>query len=390
MPRRARGEGHVRKRPDGRWEARLSYGPRGQTVILSGYGSTRDEAWAKLDARVQEEKRRRRLGDAAAHTVASFMQWWIDVVLPEKIADGHMTATTLAGYERHVRLRIIPALGRLELQHLAPADVMQWLADMRRAGVHDRQRQYARAVLSTALNTAMKLGYVTRNACAAVDPPRVRYERRDEVPVADARRLLHAASTARLSALWTLMLHVPLRPGEPLGSEWSAFDLDRGLYRISRNLVRVGGEWRLHNLKGHRERTVPIPPPVVEALAAHRERQQLEASYDPGWHDPVIRDVDGKARPMNLAFRSPDGSPLWWSRLGEELQDICEAAKVPRMTPHGLRHAATTLLQSRGTHPAIVQQLGGWATGSMVDHYTAGMDAAMREAVDGLADWLGE
>jgi len=58
---------------------------------------------------------------------------------------------------------------------------------------------------------------------------------------------------------------------------------------------------------------------------------------------------------------------------------------VPRLTPHGLRHAAKTLLDDMGVHSSVVQQLGGWRSLEVADGYTGVLGDAMRDAVDRLA-----
>src|SRR5687768_587474 len=99
MARRGKGEGHIRRRADSRWEARLSVGPRGQRKMLSGYGTTQAQAWDDLQTKVDAYNRRIRIGDAATWTVHDFLAWWLEVELPEKVADGKNAATTLTDYE---------------------------------------------------------------------------------------------------------------------------------------------------------------------------------------------------------------------------------------------------------------------------------------------------
>ncbi|MEX2619462.1 MAG: tyrosine-type recombinase/integrase, partial [Egibacteraceae bacterium] len=109
-----------------------------------------------------------------------------------------------------------------------------------------------------------------------------------------------------------------------------------------------------------------------------------------GWVEPVVTWPDGTVAPADLMFRMPSGTPIWDRTLGEWLTQLCEAAGVDRLTPHGLRHAAVTLLEDTGAHPAVVQQLAGHASASMTDHYTAALQRAMREAVEMLAVRLRE
>jgi len=84
------------------------------------------------------------------------------------------------------------------------------------------------------------------------------------------------------------------------------------------------------------------------------------------------------------------------AKLGADLRAVIDAAnraleqadadtRVPPITPHGLRHAAKTLLTDAGVPDAVVQQLGGWRSLDVADGYTGVLADAMRDAVDRLA-----
>lgn len=87
-------------------------------------------------------------------------------------------------------------------------------------------------------------------------------------------------------------------------------------------------------------------------------------------------------------WRTRFGRPVWQSELAVDLTGVCVRAGVRRLTPHGLRHAANTLLIDGGVPAAVVRQLAGHATESMADLYTGRLDGAARRAVDALADRL--
>ena len=394
MPgKRRAGEGSVSRRKDGRYVARRTVGGRGNALVLHGYGRTEDEAWSALARRIEQHNRQLQIGDVATWTVKDLFDWWIREELPERVADRKLSPTTLRGYDVHTRRRIIPGLGDIPIAELNAAHVRRWLADMRKDGAGDRMRQYAHAVLRAGLQTAVRYEWLDRNAAALVQAPRVVYERRDEVTLAEARRLVAAASGSRLAAMWLLMLHIPLRSGEPAGAEWAAFDLDRGLYRVERNLVRDSGAWILNDIKSHRQRIVPLPEPVVAALRAHREQQTIEASFVDGWVNPEVLDRTGRKprlRPADLVFRAPDGRPLWVNRMNADLADVCEAAGVRRLTTHQLRHAAVTLLGAQGVDPRVVMQLAGHSTMRMHDLYTGVLEQAAVHAVNELSRTLFE
>jgi integrase len=99
----------------------------------------------------------------------------------------------------------------------------------------------------------------------------------------------------------------------------------------------------------------------------------------------MLRPVD------DLVFRTGWGGPWNLRDIGKACDRLCEkTGVVPKLTPHGLRHAAATLLRELGIDTPVLQQLAGWTSEGMADHYTGTLDAAMRKAVDRLADQLAQ
>lgn len=107
--------------------------------------------------------------------------------------------------------------------------------------------------------------------------------------------------------------------------------------------------------------------------------------FSKSWADAHSTDRADGGRPASHAFRRPLGEPVHLSTVRDDLTGLCAAAGVPRVTPHGLRNVAKSLLGEAGVNAVAVQQLGGWSTMAMADHYQAHARAAMREAVDQLA-----
>src|SRR5262245_14000538 len=101
MKRRSNQEGSIRKRPDGRWEARLVLG-NGERKSL--YGQTRQEVTRLLAEAIRE----REAGITATgdrQTVEQYLTSWLDVITHT------VKPRTWQRYEELVRLRIIPPLG---------------------------------------------------------------------------------------------------------------------------------------------------------------------------------------------------------------------------------------------------------------------------------------
>ncbi len=127
MQRQQRGknQGSITKRPDGRWEARvtLSDGSR-----RSFYGRTEKDAHHKL----VEALYARQNDDANVPSVclSDFLDTWL-----ERIARPRIRSQTFKSYEVNVRVHLKPALGRLRLDELGPSDIQDLIDQKVKAGM---------------------------------------------------------------------------------------------------------------------------------------------------------------------------------------------------------------------------------------------------------------
>ena len=92
-----------------------------------------------------------------------------------------------------------------------------------------------------------------------------------------AKSILDAIRGDHFEALYTMLLGTGLRVGEALGLRWGEIDFDDETIAVRRTLLRLKGEFTLSETKTARSRrTVPMVPPVQDALIEHREVQNLE------------------------------------------------------------------------------------------------------------------
>src|ERR687894_3036650 len=113
--KRANGEGTIRKRSDGLWEARLSI--LGSRTSKSFYGKTQAEARKKRD----EAKARLGKGvgfDARNLTLGEYMERWLNDSVRDSVKER-----TYDGYAHVAHRHIIPALGSVKLDALTPAHI---------------------------------------------------------------------------------------------------------------------------------------------------------------------------------------------------------------------------------------------------------------------------
>jgi integrase len=368
--KRANGEGSIRQRPDGCWEARFSYEDRdSRTRRDSAYGKTQREALEGRKARLQEIARHG-APITERQTVAQFLARWLDdVVKPNR------AYKTYVSYELTVRLHLAPKLGHLQLTRLTAQHVQALIREKGESGLSPRSVQYIAAVLRIALNKAVRWELVARNVAAAIDVPRAPRAEVRPLSDAEARRFLEVVRGDRLEALFVTAMTSGLRQGELLGLAWEDIDLDGGIIRVRRQLQRVEGKQTLRDLKTPKSRrTVEIPPLTVAALRAHRRRQLGErlAAGD-RWQD------------WGLVFMTPLGTPLEPSGVLKRFKRQLAEAGLPRQRFHDLRHLFACLLLLRNTHPKVVQDLlGHTQISTTMDTYSHVMPTMRRAAADSV------
>jgi len=91
--------------------------------------------------------------------------------------------------------------------------------------------QSIHAVLRNALESAVREEVVPRNVAKLVRVTTPKYAVNRGLSLAQARRVLRAAKTERLYALYVLALCLGLRRGELLGLRWEDIDLDAGRWK---------------------------------------------------------------------------------------------------------------------------------------------------------------
>ena len=83
----------------------------------------------------------------------------------------------------------------------------------------------------------------------------------------------------------------------------------------------------------------------------------------------------------DFVFAKPNGKPYHAIR---GFREACQRAGLTGVTPHSTRHTFATRLVENGVDLRTVQELGGWATLSLVQRYAHVSPSRKAEAVEGL------
>ena len=376
MPRRrAKGDGSVYRRKDGRWAGNVQLGyANGRRVFKVVYGQTRSEVLEKV-RQATELSRQGALVAGRSPRLDEFLSLWL------KTIEGSIRPSTYVSYEGIARRHLVPMLGRTTLERLSIHDIAALMARKRTEGLSPRTVQYVLFILRNALNKAVRWGITSRNVAALVDAPRVSHRDVSVLSPEDALRFVRAARDDHLEALWVLAISTGLRRGELLGLTWNDVDLNRRQLRVTKALQRVTGKGLvLVETKTRRaRRSIVLPVGVVKALRRQRDRQAED------------RRLAGSSwKETEFVLNSSDGTALDPDNVGRSFARLLDRAALPPMRFHDLRHSCASLLLAQHVPPRVVMETLGHSRISVtLDTYTHVMPALQRDAADAMDRALG-
>ena len=332
----------IRKRHDGRYEARIRYQGRRFSVC----GRTEDEVRRKL-----AELERRLVLDQPPPpgrlTIGQLVERWLET------EQRRWKPRTLANYRNLYRRHVEPELGRVPLAKLAPDRLQRFLDRL----PGERTPSHVYRLLHRCFRWAEAMGWLSTNPCDRVRPPGYT-PRRPVLPDLDAvRRLVqHCLDSADTGApLVGFLLVTGCRLCEALALRWSDVDWSTGTVRIERSGQHVAGAWVESAPKTAAGRRVVAIGPTGLAFLRKQRTLVAERRLRAG---PTWRDLD-------LVFCGTHGQPLQQRTVVSALDRICREAGVPRLTPHGLRHLHASLLLSAGVSITDVSQRLGHASSAI-------------------------
>lgn len=325
--RRGNHEGTRGVKADGRFYNAVRLGGRRRYF----YGRSQPEADRKARAARVEFERGADLS-GGDQLLSEYLRTWLDQVV------RHKRPNTFTNYEVAVRLHIAPRpperpLGKLRLGQIRPQHIEAWIADRRQAMAPATLARMV-AILSAALNRAVRGDLILRNPVSRVDPIHVDEEEVRPLSAEAARAILSATRGQVDHALYAVALGTGLRLGELLGLRWADIDMEARQLRV-RHQMQHGKPSPLKQT-GHR-RSISLSPWLMSVLQDHAALLK------------VGRQAAGqKWRECGLVFPTEHGTPqraantwLAWQRLQQRLG--MEPTKF-----HNLRHTAASLALQAG------------------------------------------
>ena len=355
MPRkraRGNGEGSVRKRSDGNWEARYTAGhtPDGKQQSKSVYGRTRAEVAQKLGTALALHAELPR--DPAALTVT--LADYLERIAAQRV--GQVSERTCEIDQSHIALIRQATVGAMLLRELRTGHLEEYYRAL--AQTHSKSVvQHVRIFINLALRHAVRNGHLVHHPGLLAELPRMESRKIARVlEVTDIQRLLSAARDGRWYPFVYLAVSLGLRHGELLGLQWADLNIQKGELLIQRSVGNDrAGTIRIGPLKTKGSyRTAYLDQDQLDLLSTLRA-QQVEAGLITPW-----------------VFANNAGGPLSQHNVRREYRKLLQQAEIEVGTRvHDLRHTFTTLHIMGGTDPKTVSSMVGHADSRFtLDIYT--------------------
>lgn len=341
---------NIRETKTGRWRAQVYLGKdkaTGRDQFRSKTLATYRLAvrWAtQAEADRDGGKVTTKMAADAADGRLTLGAYWSDVALPWRRAN--LARATVAANVSHWTNHLEPTFAAMPLAGIRRADINAWVVARREAGVGVPTVDKALNLLSAIYARALDDELVDANPVLGIKTP-------EHLPrdVGYLSRSTVAAVLGHTPEPYRLFL-------EMLGEVGLRFQEAGGL--IPESVLRSGAQVRIRK--------------VLERGGYLRDAPKTKGSYRVV---PVPAHL--RARLVALALKTPPGAPIFTSARGGAMSDsnlrnrvlakACDAAGVPRVTPHMLRHAYASWLTEAGVNPRDIAAAMGHSSTRMQDRY---------------------
>lgn len=383
MPRKntrnAQGNGTIRKRPDGRWEARFTVGRdpgTGKQIQKSIYGKTQTEVRKKLQQTCSEIDN----GTYVEPTKLTVSNW-LDIWLEEYTAN--LKPYTLKSYTGIINNHIKPSIGSVKLNSLSTHTIQgfynkSFKGTNLKQGLSPKTVKNIHGVLHKALEQASNIGYIKFNPTNSCTLPRMEKSEIKPLEYEEIVIFLKAIQGHKFEKLYIVDLFTGMRQGEILGLTWDCIDFQKGTIRIYQQLQKIQGEYKFVSLKNDKGRKIAPAPSVIAALKEHKKCQiQWKLRAGDLWND------------TNLVFTNELGEHLTHVTVYKNFKRIVNQIGIPSARFHDLRHTyAVAALQAGDDVKTVQENLGHHTASFTLDVYGHVSEKMKQESANRMENYI--
>jgi integrase len=301
------------------WMGLGGYPELGAAKAALKAGKLRADMAEGIDPLEAKREARHKKVASQANTLRKVAEEWYQYKLPS------WSSATAGKCRDYLDKDILPELGDLPIASIEPghtAALMKKIEERKAFNVAKKVRQWLRAIFSYAIahglikhNPASEL-----TSIAAKAPDATHYPWLTELELPPFLRALSGYTGRRQTLIaCKLVILTGCRPGVIRAAEWTEFDLEKALWTIPKEKMKM-----------RRPHIVPLP---TQALTLLQELKEITGSYQ------YLFPCQGGYGKRQGLFISEGTINQAFARIGYK----------GRMTGHGSRHTASTLLNEHAT-----------------------------------------
>jgi integrase len=318
-----------------------------------------------------------------------------DVWMPLHVMRKNLAPKTVWRYKQLLS-RILFSLGNNRLKNLKPKHIMEFLTNLKEKNIRinkdpekakiplsDQTVVHHYRLLHSILEKAKEWQYITINPATIVERPKVMRTRKKVFSHDNIIKLKEALEkrSIRDQVMVLLTLATGARLGEVLGLTWDRVSTETGTIRIEESYQYTPDTGRTTKLPKNESsiRDVTLPASILKLIMQWKVEQGEKRLF----MGEARKDQTNAVFTTYLTTRmTPNTVSTWFPKWVEEIG-------LPRVTFHGLRHTAASLLIAYGASPAEVARLLGHSTvGTTMNIYVHDFDDASKNMSDKMESIL--
>ena len=377
--KRKKGAGTLRKRADGRWEARVvvGYDEKGLPITKAVTALEKYKCLEKL------EKLKEEINLIKRDTVKPDMPFgeWIDFWY-RNYCQMTIRKSTQASYENRIYKHIIPEIGGIKLNKLTQNDLQQFYARAKKEGrlqyadnlgkgLSDRMIRSIHAVCRSALDKAVKENLIRENPAVGCNLPPKKSREMQVLTPEEMQRFLIQAKYEDYFEMLLLELTTGMRRGELLALQWNDLNFETGELHICRQVYHVKGSLQISEPKTKSSiRTIILPKVILNVLAEYKKTVNSRWIFP----SPIIEDTP----------RNPQS-------VYKKVKHILERSGCKNIRFHDLRHTfATTALANGMDVKTLSAMIGHVSSQTTLDIYLHSTLEMQRQAASKIDKGIGK
>ncbi len=289
MGKRGQNEGTIRKRKDGRWEARALIGRTidGKPKFKYIYRKTRAEVSAELSKVLAELAEDSYINETNI-TFVGWLKTWL-----ETYAKPSIKLSTYTSYETYIRGHITPYFCNIKLKDLNAKILQDFFntkltggrLDNKEGGLSDKTLKNLYNMIHASLKQAYLNEMIKKNICEFVKVPKVYRKEMRVLSREEQNKLISVSRSHRLGIVVILDLFTGMRLGEILALRWNDIDFENKFISVKNTIKRL----TTHNANGTKTeiildtpktdnsfRIIPLIDEMILELTNHKKSQNEE------------------------------------------------------------------------------------------------------------------